>query len=103
MFARGVFAQARQQPLETALIDSSTAASVTYGELAKRALQVATFLRQRGVGSGQPVAVSLPRGTDQVVAVLGVVAAGGCYVPVGIGQPAARRERIHQKQASATC
>lgn len=91
------FAQAQKQPLATALIDSSTAASVTYGELAKQALQVAAYLWQHGVGSGQPVAVSLPRGTDQVVAVLGVVAAGGCYVPVGIGQPAARRERIHQK------
>ncbi|MEV4203212.1 amino acid adenylation domain-containing protein, partial [Micromonospora globbae] len=30
----------------------------------------------------------------QVVAVLGVLAAGGVYVPVGVDQPAARRDRI---------
>ncbi|TMR24787.1 amino acid adenylation domain-containing protein [Nonomuraea turkmeniaca] len=68
--------------------------SLTYGELADRALRVAGWLRSRGVGPGTPVGVMLPKGPEQVTAVLGVLAAGGMYVPVGIDQPAARRERI---------
>ncbi|MGI5286414.1 amino acid adenylation domain-containing protein [Nonomuraea polychroma] len=68
--------------------------SFTYGELADRALRVAGWLRSRGVGPGTPVGVVLPKGPEQVTAVLGVLAAGGMYVPVGIDQPAARRERI---------
>ncbi|MET7419663.1 salicylate synthase [Dactylosporangium sp. NPDC005555] len=67
---------------------------VTYGELRERALRVAAALTARGVRPGDPVGVSLPKGADQVVAVLGVLAAGGVYVPVGIEQPAARAERI---------
>ncbi|MCF7549505.1 amino acid adenylation domain-containing protein [Pseudonocardia sp. WMMC193] len=65
-----------------------------HGELADRALRVAAGLHARGVRPGDPVAVTLPRGPEQVVAVLGVLAAGGAYVPVGIEQPAARAERI---------
>ncbi|MEV7028391.1 amino acid adenylation domain-containing protein, partial [Kitasatospora sp. NPDC093558] len=41
------------------------------------------------------VAVTLPKGPDQIAAVLGVLAAGAAYLPVGVDQPAARRERIH--------
>jgi len=67
---------------------------LTHGELAERALRVAGGLRERGVRPGDPVAVTLPRGPEQVVAVLGVLAAGGAYVPVGIEQPPARAERI---------
>lgn len=91
------FAYAAQNPRETALIDSSAGKTFSYGELAQNALQVAAYLREQGLEAGEPVAVSLPRGVAQIAAVLGVVANGGCYVPIGIGQPAARRERIHQK------
>src|SRR5262249_30737879 len=47
--------------------------------------------REQGVRPGDSVALTLPQGPEQVVAVL---AAGGMYVPVGIEQPAARAERI---------
>ncbi len=68
--------------------------SLTHTELADRALRVAGGLVARGVRPGDPVAVTLPRGPDQVVAVLGVLAAGGTYVPLGIEQPQARVDRI---------
>lgn len=67
---------------------------LTYAELAGRALGVAGHLVSLGVRPGETVIVSLPKGPDQVVAVLGVLAAGCAYVPVGVGQPAARRNRI---------
>ncbi|WP_201769698.1 non-ribosomal peptide synthetase [Amycolatopsis orientalis] len=67
---------------------------LSYGELSARALEVAGYLRSCGVEAGDLVAVSLPKGPEQVVAVLGVLAAGCAYVPIGVDQPPARRERI---------
>src|SRR5262249_6273666 len=67
---------------------------LTYAQLAQRALRVAAGLREQGVRPGDSVALTLPQGPEQVVAVLAVLAAGGMYVPVGIEQPAARAERI---------
>ncbi|WP_449066834.1 AMP-binding protein, partial [Planomonospora algeriensis] len=72
----------------------SDAGVVTYGELAERALGVAGWLRASGVVPGDAVGVVLPKGADQVVAVLGVLAAGGVYVPVGVDQPVVRRESM---------
>jgi amino acid adenylation domain-containing protein len=40
------------------------------------------------------VGVCLPKGPDQIAAVLGVLAAGGVYVPVGVDQPGMRRATI---------
>ncbi|NKZ06459.1 non-ribosomal peptide synthetase [Actinomadura latina] len=86
------FEWARRDPSRTAIRPG-----ISYGDLAERALRVAGFLRERGVGVGEPVAVSLPKGPDQVVVVLGVLAAGGLYVPVGVDQPEARRGQIMRR------
>jgi amino acid adenylation domain-containing protein len=40
--------------------------------------------------------VTLGKGPEQVAAVLGVLAAGGTYVPVGVDQPVQRRGRIYR-------
>ncbi|WP_010694383.1 non-ribosomal peptide synthetase [Saccharopolyspora spinosa] len=85
----GFFQHALKTPGRSALLDADV---VTYGELADRALRVAAAL---DVAPGEPVAVTLPKGADQIAAVLGVLAAGGAYVPIGVDQPDARRERIH--------
>ncbi|MEU5305610.1 amino acid adenylation domain-containing protein [Streptomyces noursei] len=89
------FRRAAEQPHRTALLwgDNGT---MSYGELADRALRLATVLTEQGVRRGETVAVHLPKGPQQIVAVLGVLAAGAAYVPVGIDQPEARRERIHR-------
>ncbi|MEU1213307.1 amino acid adenylation domain-containing protein [Streptomyces sp. NPDC005791] len=68
---------------------------LSHGELADRALRVAGALVDRGVGPGSPVVVTAPKGPDQIAAVLGILAAGGTYIPVGVDQPAERRARIH--------
>jgi len=68
--------------------------ALTYGELADRALRLAAVLGQRGAVPGGTVAISLPKGPDQLVGVLGVLAAGCTYVPIGVDQPPARRERM---------
>ncbi len=73
---------------------SGRRSSLTYGELALRATQLAHFLRARGVGRGSRVVLCLPRGLDQIVAVVGVLMAGGAYVPVDWGFPAERIDTI---------
>ncbi|MFI6763461.1 amino acid adenylation domain-containing protein [Micromonospora sp. NPDC050417] len=67
---------------------------LAHAELAERALRVAGALARRGAGRGSYVAVVAPKGAQQIVAVLGVLAAGAAYVPVGVDQPAERRARI---------
>ncbi len=89
----GFFAASRQVPAAPALRWGERGV-LSYGELADRALRVASALRAQGVQPGDPVGVTLPKGVGQVAAVLGVLAAGGIYVPVGVDQPALRRERI---------
>ena len=85
-------------PQQTALIDSHSN-MLTYGELSGYALQVAALLKEHGVMQGDPVAVTLPRGIEQIVAVFGILALGACYAPVSVEQPSVRRDRIHKKAA----
>ncbi|MEU1305524.1 amino acid adenylation domain-containing protein [Streptomyces shenzhenensis] len=89
----GFFARAAERPDAPALLWGGEGA-LSYAELADRVLRTAGALAARGVRPGDTVAVSLPKGPDQIVAALGVLAAGAAYVPVSVEQPAARRERI---------
>ena len=61
------------------------AEQITYGQLEGRANQLARLLRVRGVGPGVIVGVCLERSPDHVVALLGVLKAGGAFVPAGSG------------------
>ncbi|GAA2560298.1 non-ribosomal peptide synthetase [Winogradskya consettensis] len=74
--------------------DRAAVDDLTYAQLEARANQLAHELIARGVGPESRVAVRLPRGADLVVALLAVVKAGGCYVPVDSAAPAARQEYI---------
>ncbi|MFF6835879.1 amino acid adenylation domain-containing protein [Streptomyces sp. NPDC012438] len=83
-----VAARAARTPDATAVVSGRTV--LTYRELEDRAGRLAAELRDRGVGPGVLVAVALPRTADLVVALLGVLKAGGAYLPVDPGHPAAR-------------
>lgn len=88
------FEQASAEPGRTALVTVDDEAT-SYGTLADGALRTAAALADSGVRPGDLVAVTLPKGPEQVTAVLGVLAAGATYVPIGIEQPSRRRDRIH--------
>ena len=75
--------------------------SMTYGDLRDRAMRVAAALTDRDVAVGDTVGVTLPKGPDQVAAILGVLAAGGVYVPIGVDQPASRAALIARKAGFA--
>ncbi|WP_170136186.1 non-ribosomal peptide synthetase/type I polyketide synthase [Nannocystis exedens] len=65
-------------------------ASLTYGELDRRANQLARRLRALGVRDESCVAVHLERSLAAVVAIVAVVKAGGAYVPLDPEHPAER-------------
>ena len=60
---------------------------LSYGELDKRANQLAHHLIALGVGPEVPVGVMMERSLDMFVALLGVLKAGGAYVPMDPGYP----------------
>jgi amino acid adenylation domain-containing protein len=64
--------------------------TLTYAELNARSNQLAHHLRRLGVGQETTVAVCLERGTEAVVALLGVLKAGGVYVPFDPDHPRQR-------------
>ncbi|MGW3499077.1 non-ribosomal peptide synthetase [Streptomyces sp. NPDC001020] len=77
---RQVADQAARTPDAVAVVCGTT--RLTYAELDRRVKQLAARLRAGGVGPETPVGVCLPRSADLVVALLGVLRAGGTYVPL---------------------
>jgi amino acid adenylation domain-containing protein len=67
---------------------------LTYSDLNKKANQLARYLRGRGVGAGQVVAICMERGLEMLVGLLGVLKAGSAYVPLDPGYPVERLEHM---------
>ncbi|GAB1510973.1 amino acid adenylation domain-containing protein [Actinophytocola sp. KF-1] len=67
---------------------------LTYAELDRRANAVAHRLAGLGVGPDVPVAIHLPRTLDLVAGILGVLKAGGAYLPLSLTDPHARQSTI---------
>ncbi|OBH74559.1 non-ribosomal peptide synthetase [Mycobacterium scrofulaceum] len=90
----GFFRQAEQRPDAPAVFASS--GDLSYARLRDQALAVADSLRTAGVGAGDTVAVMGPKTAEQVPALLGILAVGAVYLPIGVDQPRDRAERILQ-------
>ncbi|MFI6306129.1 amino acid adenylation domain-containing protein [Amycolatopsis thailandensis] len=65
-----------------------------YGELDARAGRLARVLVASGVGPESVVAVLLERSADVIVTLLAVLKAGGAYLPLDTGWPAARMRAV---------
>lgn len=81
-------AQARRAPEAIAVIYEDQ--SLSYRELNERANQLAFALRNDGVNADVPVGLCLHRSLDLIVGILGILKAGGCYVPLDPKYPADR-------------
>jgi len=82
-------AQVERNPEAVALVFEDE--QLTYRELNRRANQLAHYLRKLGVGPEAPVGICLERSPEMVVGILGILKAGGTYVPL---DPAYPRERL---------
>ncbi|HVW20928.1 MAG TPA: amino acid adenylation domain-containing protein [Opitutaceae bacterium] len=80
--------QAARTPEAPALSDGRE--RLTYAELEGRSNRLARRLQRLGVGPDVIVGLCLGRSVDLGVAVLGVLKAGGCYLPLDPGYPADR-------------
>src|SRR3984893_9952724 len=64
--------------------------SITYRELDERSNQLAHLLRQRGIQKGDRVGLFFPKSVESIISMLGVLKAGGVYVPLDPQAPAER-------------
>ena len=81
-------ARAEQTPDAVAVVFEDQ--RLTYRDLNTRANQVAHYLQRRGVGRETPVGVCLGRSAEMTIALLGVLKAGGAYLPIDPDYPAER-------------
>ncbi len=63
---------------------------LTYAELNGEANRIAHVLRNHGVGPNVPVALCVERSASMITALLGILKAGGCYVPLVPDNPKLR-------------
>jgi amino acid adenylation domain-containing protein len=87
-------AQAARTP--QALAAETGSQKLTYAALNRCSNQLARLLRKRGVGPEVPVAVCLKRSLELLVALLGVLKAGGACVPLDPDYPSERLSLIFQ-------
>lgn len=80
--------QAACRPDAIAICDEGR--ELTYGELNRQANELAEYLRRRGVGPETTVGILLERSLEMVVALLGVLKAGGAYLPLDLNYPKQR-------------
>ena len=81
-------AQVRRTPTKIAVAFSEH--ELTYDELNRRSNQLAHRLRKVGVGPNKIVAVCLEPSLEMLVAFLGVLKAGGGYLPLDLSSPEER-------------
>jgi amino acid adenylation domain-containing protein len=80
---------AETSPSNLAVLDQNR--SLSYGELNQQANQLAHHLRRFGVGPDSVVAICLDRTLNMILSVVGVLKAGGGYLPL---DPAYPKERL---------
>lgn len=89
--------RAAARPEADAVVEGKT--RLSYRELNERSNQLAHYLMNLGVGPEVTVGVCVERSWRMVVAVLGVVKAGGAYLPLDPEYPAQRLEWMVQNAA----
>lgn len=89
----GMFEEAASQYPDRPAIASHTG-EYTYRKLNERANQVAHMLLSKGLAKGEFVTIFMERSLETVISLLGILKAGGVYVPVDPAHPADRSSYI---------
>ncbi|WP_437671260.1 amino acid adenylation domain-containing protein [Sorangium sp. So ce131] len=83
---------AREFPERCAIQDGST--QVSYRAFEQRSDAIAGALVRAGVQAEDAVAVVLPRGAELALTLVGILKAGGVYVPIALDLPPERRRAL---------
>ena len=86
--------QVAEKPNEIALVASD--ASLTYEELDKKANRIANSLIRKGVKPGSNILIMLPRDSDLIASIIGVLKAGCAFIPLDLKFPKERIEYIYE-------
>lgn len=79
--------------------------SLTYSALAARAWKLARLLQEAGLSRGARGGILLESSVECILAMLGILRADGCYLPLGVNNPPARIAQVladAQPEALAT-
>ncbi|HJT56124.1 MAG TPA: amino acid adenylation domain-containing protein [Ktedonobacteraceae bacterium] len=93
--------QVQSRPDSIAL--NSEQGQLSYGELDRRTNQLAHHLRKLGVGLDTPVGICIDRSLDLIVAIYGVLKAGGAYLPLDIDAPPLRQKQLLDNAHASIC
>ncbi|MEY2859344.1 MAG: hypothetical protein RLZZ74_3657 [Cyanobacteriota bacterium] len=85
-------AKAAENPQAIAIVCQGE--SLTYGELAQQAHQLACYLQDLGVQAETLVGICLDRSLAMIIGLFAILKAGGAYVPLDPNYPAARLAHI---------
>lgn len=81
-------AQVERTPESIAVVSEEN--HFSYSQLNSRANQIARYLQSLGVNPGTRVGVYIERSVDMVVGILGILKAGGTYIPLDLSYPLER-------------
>jgi amino acid adenylation domain-containing protein len=91
----------RSHPDKLALRDADGA--YTYAQLTAWGQHIAFRIAETGVEPGDRVAIRLPKSAAQIAGTLGVLFAGGIYVPLSVDNPTERSRQIIGQGGIAHC
>lgn len=91
-----LFSQAVSEAPESVAISHNNI-QTTYSQLDEQSDLVASGLVNMGTGEGTVVGVLLPRSTNMIVVLLGILKAGAIYLPLNEGHPQSRRNYMLEK------
>ena len=87
-------AQVDEKPDEIALV--ATDETLTYDELNKKSNRIANALIEKGVKPRSNILIMLPRNSDLIASIVGVLKAGCAFIPLDLKFPKERIEYIYE-------
>ena len=86
-------AQVEEKPDEIALVASDE--TLSYDELNKKANRIANALIKKGVKPRSNILIMLPRNSDLIASIIGVLKAGCAFIPLDLKFPKERIDYLH--------
>jgi amino acid adenylation domain-containing protein len=84
--------RAAERPNAPAVLTSDR--EISYGALFRASLKLGHFLKEQQVRPNELIALMMPKGWEQIVAVLGILQAGGAYLNIDPELPLERRNYL---------